>query len=514
MHEGPIKQGKICAVIAEHTLDAVRAALAVAPESGADIVELRLDYLRDFDFRNPSTLIPLLEDKRLPIITTCRAIEEGGYQHIDDSVRMNLLVEAARGPADYCDIEASHYPAAAALSPDLSKLIVSYHDFSSTPSDMGPIYDRLSNLPSAVFKIVTTASSIQDTLPIFALLRRAKLDGKSLIAIAMGQPGAITRILGPALGGWLTYGTLPEHSGSAPGQFTCEQLARSFRINSLSEGTAIAGVIGNPVGHSISPDIHNAALGAMKINAVYVPIEVTNLEDFFARFVMIATREVDWPWLGLSVTIPHKLAVMPLLNGMDETARVVGAVNTITIREGRLWGHNTDVQGAIEPLETLCHLKGQGVAVIGAGGAARAVLYGLAKKGAKAAIYARNLQKAHGLCKDFEAPACPIDELSASNATIIINTTPVGMQGHSEDRSPIPMEAMRGRKIAYDLVYNPLETRFLKEAREAGCKTMGGLEMLLTQAALQFELWTGRKPPLDVMRQAALSKLSKARCRP
>jgi 3-dehydroquinate dehydratase / shikimate dehydrogenase len=503
----PLKTGKICAVIAEHTVDAVRAALHRAPPCGADLIELRLDYLRDFDFSNPTALDSLLENKPLPAIITCRAIEEGGDQQIDDQIRMRLLVEGARRLADYCDIEASHYPKAAALSPDPARIIVSYHDFVGTPPDLDAIYETLCGLPAAVCKIVTMAGSVEDTLPIFRLIERAKRDGKNIIALVMGQAGVITRIVGPALGAWLTYGALPGSSGSAPGQLGCEQLARSFRLNGLTEKTTIAGVLGRPVGHSVSPDMHNAAMAALGMDSVYLPIEAASVETFFERFVNPRTREVHWPLLGFSVTIPHKVAVMPLLDTVDEAATAVGAVNTVTMKDGRLWGYNTDVHGVMEPLEKVCDLGTETAGVIGAGGAARAVLYGLKRRGTSTTLFARDALKAQAVAKAFGVPVQAIEDLASSNVTVVINTTPVGMRGHSEGSSPVSIEALQGRHIAYDLVYNPLETRFLRDAKEAGCVTISGIDMLVAQAALQFQLWTGKRAPVEVMRDAALSKL-------
>jgi 3-dehydroquinate dehydratase/shikimate dehydrogenase len=507
MSTTPAKSGKICAVIAEHTVEGARAALHRAPACGADLIELRLDYLRDFDFSNPTALDSLLEDKPLPVIITCRAIEEGGDQQIDDSIRLRLLVEGARRLADYCDIEASHYPKAAALSPDPARTIVSYHDFAGTPADLEAIYETLSGLPAAVCKIVTMASSVENTLPIFRLIERAKREGRNIIALAMGQAGVITRIVGPALGAWLTYGTLTGSSGSAPGQLGCEQLAHSFRLNSLTEKTTIAGVIGRPVGHSVSPDMQNAAMAALGMDCVYLPIEAASVDTFFERFVSSRTREVDWPLLGFSVTIPHKVAVMPLLDTVDEAAAAVGAVNTVTMKDGRPWGYNTDVQGAMEPLEKVCDLGTETVGVIGAGGAARAVLYGLRQRGAETTLFARDPLKAERVSTAFGVPVVPIEELASSKVTVVINTTPVGMHGHSEGTSPVPVEALQGRRVAYDLVYNPLETRFLRDAKEAGSVTISGIDMLVAQAALQFQLWTGKPAPVEVMRDAALSKL-------
>ncbi len=497
---------RVCAVITEGTIDAARAAIKRAA-SIADMIEVRLDYLRDFDFGDPDGLRALLEDKPLPAIITCRAKSEGGRQQIDDRIRLRLLVEGARRFADYCDIEASHYEEAARLSPDLSRLIVSYHNFDETPANINAIYDRVTALPAAVHKIVTRANRVTDSLAIFKLLDRSRAEGRDVIALAMGEPGLISRVLGPAFGGFLTYGTLGHGKESASGQPSCDELIDAYRVHRISLGTSITGIIGSPVAHSASPAMHNRAFAELGLDFVYLPFEVEDPAEFFDRFVRPATREVDWNLRGLSVTIPHKSKVIPLLDEVNESASKAGAVNTVVVNQGRLIGYNTDVQGAMEPLEKVCALRGESCGVIGSGGAARAVIYGLLERGARVSVFARNSQAAHSVNESFGVAVSPIESLESSDVRVVINATPVGMRGHSEGSSPVLAEALRGRLTAYDLVYNPIDTRFLMDARAAGCRTISGLEMLVAQAALQLELWTGRKPPIGEMRRAALSKI-------
>jgi 3-dehydroquinate dehydratase / shikimate dehydrogenase len=504
MSEGP---ARICAVIAEQTTASARDAMSQAAGL-ADLVELRLDYLLDFDFTRPEALAPLLAGKPLPVIITCRTVEEGGKQHVADAARLRLLVEGARRFADYCDIEASHYDEAARLSPDLSRLIVSHHNFEETPADLGKVYDRVIALPAAVHKIITCANSIEDSLAVFRLLDRAISDGKRLIALAMGASGFVTRVLGPSRGCFLTYGSLESGKESAAGQPTCDELINVYRVRQLSRDTAITGIIGAPVAHSASPAIHNRAFAALGLDFVYLPFEVQNVETFFTRFVRLATREIDWNLRGFSVTIPHKTAVFPLLDKCDAAAVEVGAVNTVVIDERKLTGYNTDVQGAMEPIERVIKLEGESCAVIGAGGAARALVYGLINRGARVSVFARDPAKATELAEHFSVDVFPLDAFFASDASVVINTTPVGMRGHAEGSSPVPRESLRGRRVVYDLVYNPLDTQFLIDARAEGCTTINGLEMLIAQAALQFELWTGQQAPIDAMRQAATERLT------
>jgi 3-dehydroquinate dehydratase/shikimate dehydrogenase len=499
---------RICAVITEQTVSAARAQLKQAAQV-ADMAELRLDFLKDFDFTRPENLLPLLEEKPLPVIITCRAVAEGGHQVIDDSIRLRLLVEGARNWADYCDIEAAHYKQAEPLAPDSSRLILSHHNFDGTPRDLSELYERLCRLPAAAHKIVTRANSVTDTLSVFQLLGRARSEGRNLIALAMGEPGVITRILGPAAGSYLTYGSLARGRESAPGQLTCRELKNVYGVHSISRDTGVTGIIGRPVSGSASPAMHNAAFHALGLDYVYLPIEVDDLAEFFARFVRDEGRTLDWHLRGFSVTIPYKKAVIPLLDEVDEAARKIGAVNTVVISGGRLMGYNTDVDGAIAPLEKVCALEGESCAVIGAGGAARAVVFGLLERGARVSLFARDPVKARELAEAAGIAVFPVESLESSDARIVINTTPVGMRGHDESASPVSRAALRGRLAAYDLVYNPLETIFLKDARAEGCQTISGLEMLVAQGAMQFELGTGRKAPRDLMRRAALERVGR-----
>jgi len=197
-----------------------------------------------------------------------------------------------------------------------------------------------------------------------------------------------------------------------------------------------------------------------------------------------------------------------LLDRLDETARRVGAVNTVVVEDGGLAGYNSDVHGAIAPLERVCALEGRLCGVIGAGGAARAVVYGLLSRGARVTVFTRDPKKGAALGESFGVEVEPLASLESSEVEIVINTTPVGMRGHSEGTSPVSRSALRGRRVVYDLIYTPLETRFLADAKAEDCQMINGLEMLAVQAEAQFELWTGRKPPDSLMEKAALESIT------
>ena len=501
------RKANICAVITEETVKDARLAIEFA-NTQADMIEVRLDYLRDFDFQSVENLSQLLSNRKLPTIITCRSVEEGGKQKIRDATRLPLLIEGAKRFAEYCDIEAAHYDAASTLQPDISKLIVSYHNFNETPENLDLIYEQLIRLPAKIHKIAVRTNQITDSLKIFTVLNRARQDERQLIAIAMNEAGIMTRLLGCAFGSFLTYGSLQEGKQSAAGQISCQELKELYRINSISENTHIYGIIGNPVSNSLSPIIHNSMFKSLNLDAVYLPLQIDNLESFFTKFVKQESREIALNFRGFSVTIPHKLEVMPQLDSTDATAATIGAVNTIVIENGRLLGYNTDVDGALQPLDKLSSLEGETCAVIGGGGAARAVIYGLLQRKAKVTVFVRNPKKANQLARDFGVEVLPIERLKTNNANILINTSPIGMRGYQEEESLFPAESVKGRSIVYDLVYNPLETRLFKEAQSSGCITINGLEMLISQACLQFQLWTRKQPDYDLMYHSALNKLS------
>ncbi|MEJ2222660.1 MAG: shikimate dehydrogenase [Desulfobacterales bacterium] len=263
--------------------------------------------------------------------------------------------------------------------------------------------------------------------------------------------------------------------------------------------TSLFGLIGNPVAHSLSPVMHNQAFAASGYNGVYLAFRVID-----PRTAIKGIAALDFK--GVSVTLPHKVAVMDYLDEVDETAARIGAVNTIVNKRGRLIGYNTDCPGALEALRTRTSIKGKSVALIGAGGAARAIGFGLMAAGARVTILNRTRLSGERLAGDLQAQFLPLGEWAPDRYEVLINTTPLGMHPET-DAAPIPKEELTKKMIVMDIVYNPLETRLLKEAAAGGCRTINGLEMFVFQGAKQFELWTGQKAPVGVMRAAVLEAL-------
>jgi 3-dehydroquinate dehydratase / shikimate dehydrogenase len=503
---------RICVPVCARSLDEMRDAVGRAAEV-ADLVELRLDCLEDVEAASQ-----LLEDARSfgrPLIVTLRSAEQGGHSSVDYEGRRRFW-SSLKPPAAEClfDVEydlVRDLSSAASLHPldaDWTHVICSHHDFDGVPPDLDQIFERMMATPAGIIKIAVQANDAIDCLPIFNLLERARREQRELIAIAIGPAGIMTRVLGPSRGSFLTYGALDDENATAPGQLSARELRDTYRVERLDSETEVMGIVGNPVGQSLSPLIHNAAFAAANLNAVYLPFQAREVTEFIRRMVDPKTREIVWNLRGLSVTIPHKSSVMPLLDWVDETAREIGAVNTILVRDEQLLGYNTDAFGLMAPLiNRIGAIRDARCAVIGAGGAARAALWALINEGATVELFARNLDRAAITAKDFGVRCRQLAGADFDGFDIVINTTPLGMSGAYQEMTPATTAQLRGVRLAYDLVYNPIETVFLREARAAGCDTLTGIEMLIAQGAEQFRLWTGQLPDTNVMRAWALRSL-------
>ena len=369
---------------------------------------------------------------------------------------------------------------------------------------------RLDASRAAVNKLAFAAAGPQDALRAFEIIRAAE---KPTIALAMGEPGLASRILAKKFRAFGTFAALRAGAESAPGQPTIDQLKRLYRWDDVGASTTVFGVIGCPVGHSMSPAVHNAALAAVGINGVYVPLLVRpGAENFNALMEAILDR--PWMnWRGLSVTIPHKENALAYLGSdtCDDLAVRIGAVNTMTIKpDGSVQGHNTDYASAVD---ALCEamgiarkdLRGRKAAVLGAGGASRAIVAALARYGAWTTIYNRTVSRGESLAREFGVRSAPRDALDALDAEIVVNCTPIGM--HPKTRATPLKKIPPCVKVVFDTIYNPIETRLLRQARDAGALTVSGLDMFVNQAAAQFRLWTKKPAPRDVMRDVVVQRL-------
>jgi 3-dehydroquinate dehydratase/shikimate dehydrogenase len=405
-------------------------------------------------------------------------------------------------------------------------LILSRHDFQGTPADLNPMLAALRDEPAHVVKLATKAESIVDAVRMLDLVRASAAD-RPTIGLAMGEAGVLSRILAKKVGGHVTFASLDEGKESAPGQVTIDEMRRLYRWDELNDQTGVYGVIGCPVAHSMSPAILNAAFAAIGHNAVYLPFRVEpDYEDLKAFIDACLVR----PWLGLrgcSVTIPHKSNLLRYVEQRGGTieplAARIGVANTLFVQPGRLAdgsdavvsASNTDYQGALQALQdgmgcARAQLAGRRVLVVGAGGASRAIVAGLTDAGSNVTISNRTQQRAESLAADFGATVLPWDERTLHDAEIIINCTSIGMWPET-DATPMPSEGFRSRSVVFDTVYNPIETRLLREAKQAGCVTVDGVAMFVNQASAQFKLWTGQPAPSDLMRSVVTERLREKR---
>jgi 3-dehydroquinate dehydratase/shikimate dehydrogenase len=453
----------------------------------ADLIELRLDTVRD-----PS-VAAALAGRRTPVIVTCRPVWEGGSFTGSEEERRRMLGDALALGAEYVDVEWR------ARFDDLisqtggRRIVLSAHDFHGLPIDLLARVHAMRSTGAEVIKVAATLGSLREAMALFDLGAQIGRQG-AFALIGMGDYGLSTRILAGRLGSIWTYaGAMREI-----GQLSAQALIKEYHFRHITDATAIYGIVGGSVVHSVSPAMHNAAFHASHCDAVYLPFPAVSAEDFatFGRALGIS---------GASVTVPHKVAMFDHVDEVDAVARRVGAINTISVRDGRWVGANTDASGFLEPLRERLSLTGLRASVVGAGGAARAVLVALASSGCAVRVHARNGAQARDV-----AMLTPVDvgpwPPEPGSWDLLINCTPVGMYP-KVDAAPIAKSDLTGRYV-YDLVYNPSITRLLRDAAEMGCETIGGLEMLVAQAHEQFQTWTGTRPPTGVMREAALKRLA------
>ncbi|MDQ3666962.1 MAG: shikimate dehydrogenase [Acidobacteriota bacterium] len=506
------QQVRVCVPVCEKSLGAAEHAIGKAADVG-DLIEVRLDCLDPFQigesFKNGEHLF---NQTPRPTILTFRPAEQGGHRKLDPKSRLRFWLFDRPTSAEFLDIELDLAVNTSLFNygnkVDWTRVICSHHNFAGVPEDLDRIFVRMTQTHARIFKIAFQAQDITDCIAAFHLIDRGRSKNREMIAIAMGPAGIATRILGPARGAFLTYGALEDESVTAPGQITARELRTVYRIDGISRQTRIMGVAGFPVTHSVSPYIHNAAFESAQFDGVYLPFEVREISSFIKRMIHPRTREIDWNFLGLSVTAPHKTSVMSCLDWIDPAAQEIGAVNTIVVRGDEVRGFNTDADALVGPIVALIgELREARCAVIGSGGAASAAVWSLRQKGAELAVFARDASKARVLAERFGAASQPLDSALFEGFDIVINATPLGTSGVQETETPAAAAQLRGARLVYDLVYNPTETRFLREARAAGCELIGGLEMLVRQAAAQFRLWTGAEAPEAVMREAAVRAL-------
>jgi 3-dehydroquinate dehydratase/shikimate dehydrogenase len=454
----------LCVPLTPKKLDDIFA----ADLAGADLVEVRLDYLTD-----PRESIHTRWDRLpVPVIATCRGKERGGQFDGSIEEETRILEHAARNGAQFVDID---YRFAKPMSG--AEVIGSFHDFAATPSDVDSILERACASSAQIAKVATFVNSWSDNRRLLSLSTRTW--PKPVIVAGMGDIGQMTRVIGVSRGSFLTYAAAPSTTGSAPGQIGIREMHDVYRFRRVKKTTKLIGIVGNPVGHSLSPNIHNRAFEALNLDFVYLKFPTPDVKDFFEN-----AREIGIE--GFSVTIPHKTAVIPFLDEQTAEARKVGAVNTVVWREGKWIGDNTDVYGVEAALASASFDPAdKTVVILGAGGASKAAV--VAVRGAK---------------KVTVLPRQDVPNAGDYRCDLLINATPIGMYP-MVDASPvhgtIPANAV------FDMVYNPPITRLLRSAADQGKTVIQGTTMFLAQAARQFEIWTGHRAPAEVFEEKSYS---------
>jgi 3-dehydroquinate dehydratase/shikimate dehydrogenase len=510
--------------ISAKDLESCKRQITAAAGKGADCLELRSDYIEGLNTDKLKELVRFAQETHLPIIVTCRDGAEGGQNNLTPSARAAILTEAVKLGADFIDCEYANFKAAnfsnpikKALSDNRgTKLILSAHNFKSRFENLNQIYEQIFTLcPDAIAKTAYQANHINDCFEAFDILKKY---GDKAIAICMGQAGVISRIIAKKLGAFLTFASVQDDSATALGQLTIEKMKELYRYDAINDKTEFFGVIAEPVAHSISPAVLNRCFAAENMNRVYLPLLVSGGQSQFNDFMNNITARAWLDFRGFSVTIPHKTNALEYakIRGehIEPLAVKIGAVNTLTIGlNERINTFNTDYAGAMDALTgTMAisrkQLCGKTIAVIGAGGAARAIIAGLADVGAKVTIYNRTVEKAHGLALEFGCHSAGLDEVKNMDAEIIINCTSIGMHPKI-DASPVPAECLKSSMVVFDTVYNPAETLLLRQAKQAGAKVVSGIEMFIGQAAEQFKLFTHTDCPMETLRQATLESLDR-----
>jgi len=489
---------RICAVVAAATAQKMIAQLRLALRETRTI-ELRLDWLRSDVERD--RLLDWLSQKKprgAILVATCRRVVGGGKLKADAAGELYWLVRARSAGCQWCDLEMETFqelpPGFVREYPVPERVLLSIHDFSGTPKLPKRVRVAPQGLVDGV-KIAAKARTIADSVRLLKLARRSK----KFVAVPMGDVGLPARILALRAGSELAYA--PVADATAPGQVGLQELKHLYRAHQLTRDTSVYGVIGNPVGHSLSPLLHNTGFAARRIDAVYLPFLVQKLLDFLAAIHELGVR-------GFSVTLPHKQTILKHLKECEPLAAQIGAVNTVVVRKnGSLYGCNTDYVGVLRALEKNLRIRGRRALIFGAGGSARAAAFALAQGGAVVSICARREKTAKELARAVGGEVIPRTALRREFFDAILNATPVGMYP-KHGVSPLKPSELNCR-IVMDLIYRPQKTQLLKLAERKGIKTVTGVEMFLAQGIAQWEIWTEKRAPESAMRHAVLTALHK-----
>jgi 3-dehydroquinate dehydratase/shikimate dehydrogenase len=490
----PARLPRVCvAIAASNPAEMVQKADIAVRDN--PFIEFRLDYLSQptLGLAKLKTFVEFHPEAL--IVATCRRAANGGKFRGSIASQIDVLAKAANLGCHLVDIELE--TAAQLKQSDFNRLrrsanlILSYHDFRGTKK-LEETFAKMQEHPADFFKIVTTANSLYDNVVMMKFLEKYS-HAHSLIGLCMGEQGVISRLLCVRAGSQFTFAAANPGEETGPGQLTARALRDVYRIDQVDAATRVYGVAGDPVAHSLSPAMLNTAFRRENVNAVYLPLHAKTMEDLTACVQ-------DIPIAGLSITMPYKEPIVKELDKSDPWTTKVGACNTLVrSQDGNLYGFNTDVNGVVRPLELRIRLQGARILVLGAGGAARAAVFGLKERGAEVSILNRTAGPAQKLAKQARAKVINRTMLKKLEYDVIINATPAGMEGN---RDPLPLaEQELKAKYFFEMVYNPAETKMMKMASARGMHVIPGSEMFVQQGARQFEIWTGKPAPLIDMQR-------------
>jgi len=495
---------KVCvAIIGSTPAEMIEKATAVAKET--PFLEFRLDYLEKPLLALPKFRQFFTDNTAATAIATCRRLEGGKFSG-SLAAEVEVLSKAAETGFHLIDLELES--AESLKRPGVQKLrdtgiglIVSHHDFHAT-KDLDGTFQRIERFSPDFVKIVPTAKALVDNVTLIRFLERMN-DHTNIIGICMGDAGIISRVLGVRAGSAFTFAAATPGEETGPGQIAARTLLETYRIDQVDAATKVYGVAGNPVRSSLSPIMMNTAFRRETVNAVYLALQTSKLSD-----LLKLVQEI--PIQGLSVTMPLKQEIMQHLEHTDPLSAKIGACNTVLRvptgeNAGKLFGFNTDVAGIVGPLEKRILLRGAKILVLGAGGAARAAVFGLRDKGAEVFILNRTPETAQKLARQSGAKTIKKEALAKTSFDVIVNATPVGMAGNKA--APILEAKDLNTRLVFDLVYNPLETPLIRLARQLSIPIVTGVEMFVQQGARQFEIWTGKPAPEEEMLRVVIHAL-------
>ena len=485
---------KICVSLAE--TDTGKLADRFGALDGADLAEIRLDALDAPGELTASAVAALVDRCPVPVGFTLRPVWQGGAFEGDEQERRVLLEQAAASGAAFVDVELEADWVADYLERSPCPVIVSHHWSIAQPGDVAEKVARAAALAPSMAKLVGIADVPSDALPLLSAADELIGAGQPATCFCMGVAGRASRLLAAARGAALVYAAPAAGSEVAAGQWALRELVDELRIGGWRPATALCGLIGHPIGHSLSPAIFNAVFQERGLDFAYVPVAGQDLDRVLELVAAMGFR-------GLSVTMPFKDEIAARSARRDDLVEATGAANTVLFEEDGLASYNTDGGAVVAALAAVMPLESARVAVVGAGGAARAAAAALVRVAAGVTIFNRTEARARQAAELVGVSAAALAELEHGGFDVVINATPVGMQGSpAAGDTPFPAEWLSGREVVFDMVYRPRLTPLLRQATARGCTTVEGLEMFVRQAAAQYRLLTGDPgdEPLDTIR--------------